>query len=77
VVQCVAMFLVCYSVLQCVVVCCSMLPCVAVCCSVLQCIVVRSYSLPLLQGGEDPQDSLRCTSFFAKDSLIIGLFCGK
>ena len=30
-----------------------------------------------LQGGEDPQDALSCRSFFAKEPLIIGLFCGK
>jgi len=29
----------------------------------------------LLQGGEE--DPLSCRSFFAKESLIIGLFCGK
>ena len=38
--QCVAVFAVCCSVLQCVAVCCSVLQCVAVCCSVLQCIAV-------------------------------------
>ena len=31
----------------------------------------------LRQGGEDPQDALSCRSFFAKEPLIIGLFCGK
>jgi len=30
-----------------------------------------------LQGGEDQQDALSCRSFFAKEPLIIGLFCGK
>jgi len=30
----------------------------------------------LVQGGEDSQDALRCRSFFAKEPLIIGLFCG-
>jgi len=30
-----------------------------------------------LQGGEDPQDAFSCRSFFAKEPLIIGLFCGK
>jgi len=30
-----------------------------------------------LQGGEDPEDALNCRSFFAKEPLIIGLFCGK
>ena len=28
-------------------------------------------------GGKDPQDALSCRSFFAKEPLIIGLFCGK
>jgi len=54
VLQCVAVFAVCYSVLQCerlhtqrarqcvtcVAVCCSLLQCVAVCCGVLQCVAV-------------------------------------
>jgi len=30
-----------------------------------------------LQGGEDTYDALSCRSFFAKEPLIIGLFCGK
>ena len=30
-----------------------------------------------VQGGEDSWDALSCRSFFAKESLIIGLFCGK
>ena len=29
------------------------------------------------QGGEDPQDDLSCRSFFAKEPIIIGLFCGQ
>jgi len=43
----------------------------------------RSFSLKepynwlVVQGGKDPQDALRCGSFFAKEPLIIGLFCGK
>jgi len=31
----------------------------------------------MIQGGEDSQDALICRSFFAKEPLIIGLFCGK
>ena len=31
----------------------------------------------MLQCGEDSQDALSCRSFFAKEPLIIGLFCGK
>jgi len=30
-----------------------------------------------IQGGEDPWDVLSCRSFFAKEPLIIGLFCGE
>jgi len=30
-----------------------------------------------IQGSQDPQDALNCRSFFAKEPLIIGLFCGK
>ena len=30
-----------------------------------------------VQGGKDPQDPLNCRSFFAKEPLIIQLFCGK
>jgi len=30
-----------------------------------------------IQGGEDSEDVLSCRSFFAKEPLIIGLFCGK
>jgi len=33
--------------------------------------------LCILQGGKDPQDALSCRSFFAKEPLITGLFCGK
>jgi len=28
-----------------------------------------------IQGGEDAQDALSCRSFFAREPLIIGLFC--
>jgi len=31
----------------------------------------------VVQGGEDPQDALSCRSFYAKEPLIIGLFCRK
>jgi len=31
----------------------------------------------IVQGGEDSWDALSCRSFFAKEPLIIGLFCGK
>jgi len=31
----------------------------------------------LVQGGEDSEDALSCRSFFAKEPLVIGLFCGK
>ena len=30
-----------------------------------------------VQGGEDAEDALSCRSLFAKEPLIIGLFCGK
>ena len=30
-----------------------------------------------VQGGEDSKDALSCRSIFAKEPLIIGLFCGK
>ena len=30
-----------------------------------------------IQGSEDAQDALSCMSLFAKEPLIIGLFCGK
>jgi len=30
-----------------------------------------------IEGGEDPLDALSCRSFFAKEPLIIWLFCGK
>ena len=30
-----------------------------------------------VQGGRDPRDALNCRSFFAKELLIIGLFCGR
>jgi len=30
-----------------------------------------------LQGAENAQDALRCTSLSPKTTLIIGLFCGK
>ena len=42
---------------------CNMLQGVVVCCKV--------------EGGEDPYDALSCRTFFAKEPLIIGLFCGK
>jgi len=31
----------------------------------------------VVQGGEDPYDALSCRSFFAREPLIIWLFCGK
>ena len=31
----------------------------------------------LVQGGEDPYDALNYRSFFAKEPLILRLFCGK
>jgi len=31
----------------------------------------------VIQSGEDSQDALSCRSFFAKEPLIIGLFCRK
>jgi len=31
----------------------------------------------LIQSGEDPLDALSCRSFFAKEPLIIGFFCGQ
>ena len=30
-----------------------------------------------VQGGEDPSDAFSCRLFFAKEPLIIGLFCGR
>jgi len=30
-----------------------------------------------IQGGDDASDALSCRSLAAKESLIIGLFCGK
>jgi len=30
-----------------------------------------------IQGGEDAEDALSCRSFFAKEPLIIGHFCGN
>ena len=33
--------------------------------------------LNLVQGGGDEWDALSCRSLFAKEPLIIGLFCGK
>ena len=50
----------------------SVLQCVVVCCNV--CVAVESERL---QGGEDPWDALSCRSFFAKEPLIVGLFCRK
>ena len=35
------------------------------------------YALLRVQGGEDSQNASSCRSFFAKQPLIIGLFCGK
>ena len=31
----------------------------------------------VVQGGEDIEDASSCRSFFAKETLIIGLFCRK
>jgi len=31
----------------------------------------------VVQGGADTQDALSCRSFFAKEPLVIELFCGK
>ena len=30
-----------------------------------------------VQGSEDPSNASSCRSFFAKEPLIIGLFCGN
>jgi len=30
-----------------------------------------------IQGGKDSQDPLSCRSFFPKEPIIMGLFCGK
>jgi len=35
------------------------------------------YAVYVLQGGEDSENALSCRSFFAKEPLIIGLFCRK
>ena len=38
----------------------------------------KTYRYPWqLQGGEDTLDALNCRSFFSKEPLILGLFCGK
>ena len=39
--------------------------------------VCLMYKESLVQGGEDPSDASSCTSFFAKEPLIIELFCRK
>ena len=70
----------CCSVLQCVAVCCSVLQCVAVCCSYITYIIytnLKALFLLCVQGGENSYDALICRSFFAKEPLITGLFCGK
>jgi len=73
----------CCSVFQCVALCCSVRQCVAVCCSVLQCVACsswRSGSKARRQpctGWQRPIGCLSCRSFFAKEPLITGLFCGK
>ena len=40
-------------------------------------IYARKNKRPNVQGGEDPRDTVSCRSFFAKELLLIGLFCGK
>ena len=37
------------------------------------CIRRKSY----IQGGKNAEGALSCKSFFAKEPLIIGFFCGK
>ena len=37
----------------------------------------KMYLILYVQGGEDPQAALSCKSFFTKEPLIIGLFCGQ
>jgi len=45
--------------------------------------VCLAYKLPQptllnpVQSGKDPQDTSSCRSFFAKEPLIVGLFCGN
>ena len=39
--------------------------------------MLHMYVLHVLQGGEDSSDAFSCRSFFAKEPLIMGLFCGK
>ena len=39
--------------------------------------VLSCISRVMLQGGEDSSDALSCKSFFVKEPLIIGLFCGE
>ena len=47
-------------------------------CTAISCAEFRLYNIwPALQGGEDLWDALCCRSFFAKEPLILGLFCGK
>jgi len=40
------------------------------------CVIFKNLKIDI-QGGADPQDALSCRLFFAKESLLIGLFCGK
>ena len=44
---------------------------------VMDAIMALLISIAKLQGGVDSQVALNCRSFFAKETQIIGLFCGK
>jgi len=42
--------------------------------------VYKSYTCSVhlsVESGEDALDALSCRSLFAKEPLIVGLFCGK
>ena len=41
------------------------------------CADVYEWVMSHMQGGEDSLDAFSCRSFFAKEPLIIKLFCGK
>jgi len=48
-----------------------------ICVYVYMCVCVCVCVCVSLQGGEDAKDALSCRSLFAKEPLIIGLFCEK
>ena len=46
-------------------------------CNTLEHTATHCNTLQHVQGGEDPSNALSWRSFFAKDPLTIGLFCGN